>query len=78
MYGAKQSGPHDAPSAAMPWPAPSPRATWVSAAIGAGLSGAALTNSCTMGMLLSKLPYSRRRSPDRQTVLRHLADGQDA
>jgi len=30
-------------------------------------------------MLLSKLPDSRRRSPDLQTtVLRHLADGQDA
>lgn len=32
---------------------------WVAAAIGAGLSGAALTNTCAMGMLLARLPYNR-------------------
>ena len=53
-----------------------PRAKWISAAIGAGLSGAALTNSCAMGMLLSKLPYNRRHSPDLETVLNQLNDPQ--
>ena len=55
-----------------------PRAKWISAAIGAGLSGAAVTNSCAMGMLLSKLPSNRRHSPDLQTVLNELADPQVA
>jgi rhodanese-related sulfurtransferase len=32
---------------------------WVAAAIGAGLAGAALTNTCAMGMLLARLPYNR-------------------
>lgn len=51
-----------------------PWAKWVSAGIGAGLTGAALTNSCAMGMLLSKLPYNRRNSPDMAAVLRQLRD----
>jgi rhodanese-related sulfurtransferase len=49
-----------------------PWAKWVSAGIGAGLTGAAVTNSCAMGMLLSKLPYNRRHSPDLQSILREL------
>ena len=36
-----------------------PPLKWVAAAIGTGLSVAALTDSCAMGMLLSKLPYNR-------------------
>ncbi|KQZ90882.1 sulfurtransferase [Phycicoccus sp. Root563] len=51
-----------------------PWAKWVSAGIGAGLTGAAVTNSCAMGMLLSKLPYNRRNAPDMATVLRELRD----
>lgn len=50
-----------------------PKAKWVAGAIGAGLTGAALTDSCAMGMLLSKLPYNRRNSPDLAAVLRELA-----
>lgn len=51
-----------------------PWAKWVSAGIGAGLAGAAVTNSCAMGMLLSKLPYNRRTAPDMAAVLRELRD----
>lgn len=36
-----------------------PRAKWVAGAMGAGLAFAALSNTCAMGMLLSKLPYNR-------------------
>lgn len=49
-----------------------PWAKWVSAAVGAGLAFAALTNSCAMGMLLSRLPYNRRDEPDIATVLKAL------
>lgn len=51
-----------------------PWAKWVSAGIGAGLTGAAVTNSCAMGMLLSKLPYNRRNALDLAAVLRELRD----
>ena len=47
---------------------------WFSAAIGGGLAVAALTNSCIMGLLLSKLPYNRDASCDLQTVLAELTD----
>jgi rhodanese-related sulfurtransferase len=36
-----------------------PGLQWVAAAVGAGLTVAALTNTCLMGALLSKLPYNR-------------------
>ena len=36
-------------------------AKWLAGAVGAGLAVAALTNTCAMGMLLSKLPYNRGR-----------------
>lgn len=52
-----------------------PQAKWVSAGIGAGLTAAALTNTCTMGMLLSKLPYNRRTMPAPETVFAQLRDG---
>jgi rhodanese-related sulfurtransferase len=51
-----------------------PWSKWISAGVGTGLTGAALTNSCAMGMLLSKLPYNRRNEPDIAAVLRALAD----
>jgi rhodanese-related sulfurtransferase len=38
-----------------------PGAQWFSAAIGGGLVFAALSNTCAMGMVLSKLPYNRGR-----------------
>jgi rhodanese-related sulfurtransferase len=51
-----------------------PQAKWLSGAIGAGLVGAATTNSCLMGQMLSKLPYNRDASCDLQSVLRELED----
>jgi rhodanese-related sulfurtransferase len=50
-----------------------PALKWVSAAIGAGLAGAALTDSCAMGKALSLLPYNRRSAPSLDAVLRELA-----
>ncbi|MEO3805648.1 rhodanese-like domain-containing protein [Nonomuraea sp. B1E8] len=51
-----------------------PRAKWVAAAIGGGLTFAALSNTCTMGMLLAKLPYNRGPRTDIGAVLGALAD----
>jgi rhodanese-related sulfurtransferase len=36
-----------------------PHLEWIAFAIGAGLTVAALTNTCAMGMLLARLPYNR-------------------
>ena len=47
-----------------------PKAKWLAGAIGAGLAGAALTDSCAMGAVLSKLPYNR---PSELRVLRDIA-----
>ncbi|BCJ59690.1 rhodanese-like domain-containing protein [Micromonospora endophytica] len=49
-----------------------PGLKWVAAAIGGGLTVAALTNTCAMGMLLSKLPYNRGASCDLDTVVCQL------
>ncbi|MFV8050831.1 rhodanese-like domain-containing protein [Mycobacterium sp. 48b] len=49
-----------------------PKLKWVAAAIGAGLSTAALTNTCAMGMMLSKLPYNRGASGDAQSIVEQL------
>ncbi|MEO6629018.1 MAG: hypothetical protein ABIP03_10675 [Aquihabitans sp.] len=49
-----------------------PWTKWISAGIGAGLSGSALTNSCAMGIVLSKLPYNRRNEPDLATIVAEL------
>lgn len=51
-----------------------PQAKWISAGIGAGLTGAALTDTCAMGMLLSKLPHNRRDTPDPETVFAQLRE----
>ncbi|MEU6298056.1 rhodanese-like domain-containing protein [Streptomyces erythrochromogenes] len=40
--------------------------------IGAGLTFAALSNTCAMGMLLSKLPYNRGPRTDVRTVIASL------
>ena len=37
-----------------------PKARFVAGAVGTGLVGAALTDTCTMGNLLARLPYNRR------------------
>jgi rhodanese-related sulfurtransferase len=50
-----------------------PGAQWFAAAVGTGLVVAALTDTCAMGMLLSKLPYNRGARCDVQTVVARLA-----
>jgi rhodanese-related sulfurtransferase len=47
---------------------------WVAFAIGAGLTFAALSNTCMMGMLLAKLPYNRGATCDARTIVAQLAD----
>ena len=49
-----------------------PKLKWAAAAIGAGLSVAALTNTCAMGMALAKLPYNRGATCDAQSVVAQL------
>ncbi|MFE5796507.1 rhodanese-like domain-containing protein [Streptomyces sp. NPDC056503] len=44
----------------------------IGTAIGAGLTYAALSNSCAMGVLLSKLPYNRGPRTDLRTVIAEL------
>jgi rhodanese-related sulfurtransferase len=51
-----------------------PGTQWIAAAIGAGLTVAALTNTCAMGMLLSRLPYNRGASCDLDTVVGQLRE----
>ena len=41
----------------------------IGTAVGAGLAVAALTNTCAMGMLLSKLPYNRGPRTNLQSVI---------
>jgi rhodanese-related sulfurtransferase len=52
-----------------------PRLKWLAAAIGGGLTYAAVSNTCAMGTALSKLPYNRGASIDTETVLSQLATG---
>lgn len=49
-----------------------PPAKWVAAAVGAGLTFAAIGNSCAMGALLSRLPYNRRGAADPRAVVEQL------
>lgn len=49
-----------------------PKLKWVAAAIGAGLTTAALTNTCAMGMMLAKLPYNRGASCDARSIVEQL------
>jgi rhodanese-related sulfurtransferase len=58
----------------------SPRLKWVAAAIGTGLTGAALTNTCAMGMMLSKMPWNRTAAEpcDVDSLVRALADSATA
>lgn len=50
-----------------------PGLQWLAAAIGAGLSIAALTNTCAMGALLAKLPYNRGPRQDPAAIIGQLA-----
>jgi rhodanese-related sulfurtransferase len=53
-----------------------PKAKWLSGAIGGGLVFAAVSNTCAMGMALAKMPWNRRgarptgSAPDRLTRAR--------
>jgi rhodanese-related sulfurtransferase len=50
-----------------------PELKYLSGAVGAGLTFAALTNTCMMGMLLAKLPYNRTTpSCDVDTIVGQL------
>lgn len=49
-----------------------PGLKWVGAAVGFGLVFAALSNTCMMGMLLSKLPYNRGAGCDIDQALSRL------
>lgn len=49
-----------------------PRLKWLAAAIGGGLTFAAVSNTCAMGTALSKLPYNRAEASDSHTILSHL------
>lgn len=51
-----------------------PGAQWVAFAIGAGLTFAAISNTCAMGMLLARLPYNRGATCDAQTVVSKLVN----
>lgn len=51
-----------------------PGAKWLAFAVGAGLTFAALTNTCAMGMLIARLPYNRGASCDVDTVVAQLVD----
>ncbi len=51
-----------------------PRLKWLAAGMGGGLAAAALTNTCALGMLLSRLPYNRGATCDARTVVAKLAE----
>jgi rhodanese-related sulfurtransferase len=50
-----------------------PGLQWVSAAAGSALALAALTNSCVMAALLSRLPYNRGATCDLDAIVAQLA-----
>jgi rhodanese-related sulfurtransferase len=49
-----------------------PRLKWLAAGIGGGLTYAALSNTCAMATVLSKLPYNRGPTLNAETVLSRL------
>lgn len=51
-----------------------PKLKWLAAGIGGGLTFAAVSNTCAMGMLLSKLPYNRGATCDAQTIVSRLTE----
>lgn len=50
-----------------------PRLKWLAGAVGAGLGVAAVSNTCAMGAVLSRLPYNRGPQRDPQTLVAQLA-----
>ncbi|MFD6859734.1 rhodanese-like domain-containing protein [Rhodococcus sp. NPDC060090] len=55
-----------------------PKLKWLAAGIGGGLSFAALSNTCAMGAVLSKLPYNRGAFCDAQSVVAQLVEAKAA
>jgi rhodanese-related sulfurtransferase len=55
-----------------------PGAQWLAAAVGGGLALAALTNTCAMGLVLSRLPYNRGAACDLDTIVGQLRDASPA
>ncbi|GAB3002640.1 rhodanese-like domain-containing protein [Mycobacterium bourgelatii] len=50
-----------------------PKLKWLAGAIGAGLTFAAVSDTCAMGTALSKLPYNRgAEAPDVRTIVAQL------
>lgn len=49
-----------------------PPMKWLAAAVGGGLTFAAVSNSCAMGNLLSKLPYNSGTASDPRAVIEEL------
>lgn len=52
-----------------------PALRWLAAAIGAGLTVAALTDTCAMGMLLARLPFNRGSACGTDAIERLVRDG---
>ena len=50
-----------------------PRLKWLAGGVGAGLGLAAVSNTCAMGAVLSRLPYNRGSRHDPQAVIAQLA-----
>jgi rhodanese-related sulfurtransferase len=56
-----------------------PKARFLAGAVGAGLTIAALTDTCAMSRLLSKLPYNRGTDePTRESVLTQISESKAA
>ena len=51
-----------------------PRLKWLAAAIGGGLTFAAVSNTCAMGTALSKLPYNRTAAFNASQAVSRLGD----
>jgi hypothetical protein len=49
-----------------------PRVKWVAAANGAGLTYAAVSNTCAMANVLAKLPYNRGGAADADSLVERL------
>ncbi|TMR04210.1 rhodanese-like domain-containing protein [Actinomadura soli] len=52
-----------------------PALVWLAGVIGAGLTVAALTNTCLMGTMLARLPFNRAPACDAVDVVELLRDG---
>lgn len=55
-----------------------PAAKWAAGFVGGGLTFAALSNTCAMGNVLSRLPYNRGRSTDVAAAVEALARNRPA